>query len=102
MGDWGTVPPKICAKSPPLERCVFHVDRMLTSTRGGGPAFVDACGQREAVNNPIFCGRHKWMVAYEAKQQALIIDTRQSQSNVMEMNANPKKLPSTGLYTAND
>ena len=38
------------------ERCVFHVDRVWTSTRGkGGPAHVDACGQREGgAKNVIF------------------------------------------------
>src|SRR6218665_1866144 len=43
------------------ERCVFHVDRVWTSTRGRGPAHVDACGQGRGIKNLIFCGRHKWM-----------------------------------------
>src|SRR6218665_3933718 len=35
--------------------CVFHVDRVWTSTRvEGGPAHVDACGQGEGVKNVIF------------------------------------------------
>jgi len=41
------------------ERCVFHVDSVWTSTRGRGPAHVDACGQGEGVKTLIFCGRHK-------------------------------------------
>jgi len=37
------------------ERCVFHIDRMWTSTRGlGGQAHVDTCGQREGGQKPDF------------------------------------------------
>src|SRR6218665_2606902 len=32
---------------------------------GGGPAHVDACGQRRDGHKPdSFCGRHKWMAPY--------------------------------------
>jgi len=51
------------------ECCVFHVDRMWTSTWGvGGLAHVDACGQGEGVKNPTFCGYHKWMAPYNCNR----------------------------------
>ena len=35
------------------------------SQGGGGPAHVDACGQREGGHKPdSFCERHKWMAPY--------------------------------------
>src|SRR6218665_3578623 len=53
---------KVIALAVSRERCVFHVDRMWTSTRGRGSG---SCGRMwtggGGVKNPIFCGRHKWM-----------------------------------------
>ena len=43
-----------CILAISRERCVFHVDRMWTSTRGGGPAHVDACGQGRGGQKPDF------------------------------------------------
>jgi len=45
------------------ECCVFLVDDMWTSTRGGGDrSHVDAYGQEEGGSKIGFsCGRHKWM-----------------------------------------
>jgi len=43
------------------ERCIFHVDRMWTSTKGEG---FGSCGRMwtgDRVKNPISCGHHKWM-----------------------------------------
>ena len=56
-----------CTIAVSRKRCVglCHVDRVWTSTRGGGPAHADACGQEGGrVKNLIFCGRHKWKASY--------------------------------------
>src|SRR6218665_1390428 len=46
------------------ERCLFHVDRMWTSTKGRGSG---SCGRMwtegRGVKTPIFCGL-KWMAPY--------------------------------------
>src|SRR6218665_714915 len=44
------------------ERCVFHVDRVWTSTRGEGvwPMWTHV-DRGSGGRKPDFCGRHKWM-----------------------------------------
>src|SRR6218665_3876538 len=48
------------------EWCVFHVDRVWTSTRGreSGPCGRMWTEEREGGEKPDFCGRHKWMAPY--------------------------------------
>src|SRR6218665_4028087 len=51
------------------ERCVFHVDRVWTSTMGEGvrPMWTEGRG----VKNMIFFGRHKWMAPYRHNKNGL-------------------------------
>ena len=49
-----------CTIAVSRELCVFHVDRVWTSTRRGvRPTWTHV--DRGGVKNLIFCGRHKWM-----------------------------------------
>jgi len=43
------------------ERCVFHLDRIWTSTRGGVWLMWTHVDKGEEVKIRFFCGRHKWM-----------------------------------------
>src|SRR6218665_3929980 len=65
-GPWPDLPPWI-------RHCVYYMSiELWTSTRGRGPAHVDACGQGDGGQKPHFCGRHKWMAPKPGARHQLI------------------------------